>query len=158
MHQKQFLPLWGIFIFSVILSAGEYSFSFKSPDLHEDKNNHLKHPNTNTSNRFNDYEVDFLRLRLAAESEESIKVNTENLIWEFVGSTSEIIDLPKMIRISKPFSYRGSPMVHLDIFPWRINGGMIEALIDGEIIVNVPQYDGEIISLFRLGGTVRTLK
>ena len=113
-------------IISATFWCSEHHFPFSIPNPIEIKPNHWKHSDANSALDINQIKVDVFLWRAAADSKDAVQVKFVNPTWEFAGWTNEEIILPKIIEISNPMKYRGTPTVYIRSTPWRIIDNRVE--------------------------------
>jgi len=133
--------LLALFIFLSFCLAENHYFSV-TPTINPKINSlHWKHSATNTALDINGIEIDIFNWRIAADSKESVTVKLTNPIWEFVGWNDNKLVLPKIIKISDPVNYRGTPTIYIQVTPWRIIDNQIEVLTSGKIVITTDPVD-----------------
>ncbi|HIM53566.1 MAG TPA: hypothetical protein EYI88_03150, partial [Candidatus Marinimicrobia bacterium] len=149
------------FLIFISLCLGEnYNFSATPENSPEINSLHWKHSATNTALDINGIEVDILNWRVAADSKESVTVELVNPVWEFISWNDNKLVLPKIIKISDPVNYRGTPTIYIQVTPWRIIDNQIEVLTSGEISITGDPVDFPINyhHPYLLNGDKRSLK
>ena len=124
-------------IISTIFWCSEHHFPVSLPNPIKVKPNHWKHSAANSVLDINQIKVEVFQWRAAADSKDAIQVKLVNPTWEFAGWNNEEIVLPKIVEISNPLKYRGTPTVYIRITPWRIIDNRVEVLTEGEIQISV---------------------
>ena len=116
--RKQLLIAFLIFISFCL--AKNHNFSI-TPEIHPEINSlHWKHSATNTALDIYGIEIDIFNWRIAADSKESVTVELVSPVWEFIRCNDNKLVLPKIIKISDPVNYRGTPTIYIQVIPWRI--------------------------------------
>ena len=130
-----------ILIFISFCFGETYNFSISPNDSPIVNSLHWKHSATNTALDINGIEIDIFNWRIAADSKESVTVELVNPVWEFVSWNDNKLVLPKIIKISDPVNYRGTPTIYIQVTPWRIIDNHIEVLTSGNISIAVKPID-----------------
>ena len=105
---------------------------------------HWRHSNTNSAIYIDNIEIDILRIQLATHSKESVKVDLLNAIWSEVKLTNNDVSMPEVINIGKVSNFRGTPLLYIEIIPWKIENGIIKSLTRADISITYTTFNENI--------------
>ena len=105
---------------------------------------HWRHSNTNSAIYINNIEIDIIRIQLATKNQESIKVDLFNTNWSELGVNKNNVNIPEIINIGKTSNFRGTPLLYIEIIPWKIENGIIKSLTQADISITYTTFDESI--------------
>jgi hypothetical protein len=132
---KAKILLLGIFLISLLPGKSHFLplTPFEEPQLNSI---HWKFPGSNTALFSNKIEIDIFNWQIITKDVSSLKLEIKFPAWESIGIAPQNMEIPEPIQISPIQWHKNTPVVNIQIIPWRIEKGRLEFLSQGELEIH----------------------
>ncbi|MCK4577941.1 MAG: hypothetical protein KAU50_04075, partial [Candidatus Marinimicrobia bacterium] len=105
-----------------------------------DEEGRFNHDAANACIRIDNTYTDIFRWVISAAGLEDVSVGLTGARWQPVKPSNQALPDHPMIRVHSSQTWGQLPIVLVDLYPWRINNGRLEALISGSLSVSIRHH------------------
>ncbi len=127
-----------IFLFTAALWGKSHTILINPTEEPEITSIHWKYSETNAAIFIQEIEIDIFNWQIITENPSSVNLKLHYPEWKIIGDAPDGLELPESIQISPVQWHKLTPVVNIQVIPWRIVGRRLEILSQGDLEI---QYE-----------------